>query len=97
MTRGRYAPGFLDDIERQTRYDLIWGGSTFPNGYEGADLIVYGHRDTVTFNGNGWPAPRIVGRTIGIDTLSQGVLTAIRLPDRRLFQSARYERDARRG
>jgi hypothetical protein len=30
-------------------------------------------------------------------TLSQGVLTAIRLPDRQLFQSARYERDVRRG
>ena len=95
-THGGVDPG-VDDIDRQTRAALIWGGTTFPNSYDGADLIVYGHRDTVTFNRDGWPAPRIVGRTIGIDTISQGVLTAIRLPDRRLFQSARYERDGRRG
>jgi len=45
----------------------------------------------VELNGEGWPAPRVVGRTIGIDTIKHGVLTAIRLPDARLFQSARYD------
>ena len=83
----------LGGIEQQTRAALVWGASTFPNAYDGADLIVYGHRDTVTFDSKGWPAPRIVGRTIGIDTSSQGVLTAIRIPDRRLFQSVRYMRN----
>jgi len=83
----------LGGIEQQTRAALVWGASTFPNAYDGADLIVYGHRDTVMFDGKGWPAPRIVGRTIGIDTISQGVLTAIRIPDRRLFQSVRYMRN----
>jgi len=81
----------IADVERQTRDALIWGGSTFPNGYDCADLIVYGLRDTVMFNVKRRPAPRIVGRTIGIDTISQGVLTAIRLPDRQLFQSARHD------
>ncbi len=33
----------------------------------------------------------IVGRTIGVDTISHGVLTAVRLPDHRIFQSARYD------
>ena len=36
------------------------------------------------------PAPTIVGRTIGIDTISHGVLTAVRLPDKKLFLSACY-------
>jgi hypothetical protein len=39
---------------------------------------------------DGWPAPRIVGNTIGIDTISHGVLTAIRMPERRIFQSTRH-------
>jgi hypothetical protein len=30
----------------------------------------------------------MVGNTIGIDTIGHGVLTAIRLPDRQLFQSS---------
>ena len=49
--------------------------------------------DTVIMrpNADGWPAPMIVGRTIGVDTISHGVLTAVRLPDQRVFQSARHE------
>ena len=39
---------------------------------------------------NGWPHPRVLGATVGIDTISHGVLTAMRFPDRRVFQSARY-------
>ena len=39
----------------------------------------------------GWPAPTILGRTIGIDTISHGVLTAVRLPDMNVFQSASYD------
>jgi hypothetical protein len=34
--------------------------------------------------------PALRGRTIGLDTISHGVLTAIRLPDRRIFQSGRH-------
>jgi hypothetical protein len=34
----------------------------------------------------------VQGRTIGIDTISHGVLTAIRLPDERVYQSGRYLR-----
>jgi hypothetical protein len=39
----------------------------------------------------GWPHPRIAGATIGLDTISHGVLTAVRLEDRRVFQSRRYQ------
>ena len=39
---------------------------------------------------DGWPHPRIVGRTYGLDTIGEGVLTALRLPDAAIFQSRRF-------
>jgi serine/threonine protein phosphatase 1 len=80
------------DAAAQARHDLIWGGAMFPDAYEGTELIVYGHRNNAVVDADGWPRPAVAGATIGIDTIAHGVLTAIRLPDRRLFQSARYER-----
>jgi len=80
----------IDRLEEQSREALIWGAGSFPNGYEGTEPVVYGHWDNAVLTA-GWPTPAIVGRTIGIDTISHGVLTALRLPDRRVFQSARYE------
>ena len=38
----------------------------------------------------GWPHPRIVGRTYGLDTIGEGVLTALRMPDAAVFQSRRF-------
>jgi len=78
-------------VEEQRRDAVIWGAGNFPDGYEGAALVVYGHWNNAASNADGWPTPTLVGRTIGIDTISHGVLTAIRLPDQRIFQSARYE------
>jgi hypothetical protein len=52
---------------------------------------VYGHRNNAVVSADGWPSPAILGRTIGIDTISHGVLTAVRLPDGRVFQSARFK------
>lgn len=75
-------------LQEQERRDLLWGAGDFPDGYEGGDILVYGHRNNAVLDADGWPAPRIVGRTIGIDTISHGVLTAIRLPDQKIFQSA---------
>ena len=80
----------ISRLQDQQRDALIWGGNGFPHGYDGAETVVYGHHDNATLNGNGWPAPTILGRTIGIDTISHGVLTAVRLPDRKVFQSARF-------
>jgi serine/threonine protein phosphatase 1 len=77
-------------IQDQPRRVLIWGADGFPGGYEGAEIVVYGHWNNATLNADRWPAPAITGRTIGIDTIDHGVLTAIRLPDRRVFQSARH-------
>jgi diadenosine tetraphosphatase ApaH/serine/threonine PP2A family protein phosphatase len=81
----------IGDVHDQPRDALIWGAGDFPNGYEGAELVVYGHRNNAVLNADNWPVPMVVGRTIGIDTISHGVLTAIRLPDQRIFQSARYQ------
>jgi len=80
--------GRVDEQERQA---LIWGAGDFPGGYTGAEILVYGHRNNAVLDADRWPAPRIAGRTIGVDTISHGVLTAIRLPDQRVFQSARFQ------
>jgi Calcineurin-like phosphoesterase. len=60
------------------------------NPYQGTETVAYGHWNNAEMDSQGWPTPRIVGSTIGIDTIAHGVLTAVRLPDRRLFQSAQY-------
>jgi diadenosine tetraphosphatase ApaH/serine/threonine PP2A family protein phosphatase len=80
----------IADVRDQTPEALMWGAGGFPNGYEGAEIVVYGHHDNAVVNAEGWPVPTVVGRTIGIDTISHGILTAIRLPDQRIYQSARY-------
>lgn len=78
------------ELRRQTRTALIWGAAGFPDSYRGDEVVVYGHWDNAPLNPDGWPLPAEGERTIGVDTISHGVLTAIRLPDRRVFQSARY-------
>ena len=78
-------------VEKQTRRALIWGARGFPEQYDGQETVVYGHWNNAELNADGWPLPAMINRTIGIDTITHGVLTAIRLPDQRLFQSARYE------
>jgi serine/threonine protein phosphatase 1 len=87
-THGGLDPS-VSSVHEQTRHDLIWGAGGFPDEYDGPDTVVYGHRNNAVVNAEGWPLPAIVGRTIGIDTISHGVLTALRLPDGRVFQSAR--------
>jgi serine/threonine protein phosphatase 1 len=92
---GFYSHGGVDPrvsgLQGQARKVLIWGVTGFPDRYDGAETVVYGHWNNADLDADGWPAPRIVGRTIGLDTISHGVLTAMRLPDQRVFQSARYE------
>jgi hypothetical protein len=80
----------LASLSDQPSRSLIWGHRSFPDRYTGTSPIVYGHWNNALLDADGWPAPRIVGNTIGIDTISHGVLTAIRMPDRRVFQSARH-------
>jgi Calcineurin-like phosphoesterase len=83
-------------LEEQTTDALIWGAKGFPQAYDGRELVVYGHHNNAEVDARGWPHPTIAGATIGIDTIAHGVLTAIRLEDRRVFQSAMFE-NAKRG
>jgi hypothetical protein len=87
-------PSILD-LGRQGRIPT-WGHATFPEEYRGERPVVYGHTNDAELDAAGWPWPRIVGRTYGLDTIGYGVLTALRLPDAEVIQSARYE-DAVRG
>lgn len=80
----------LASLSDQPPESLIWGHGSFPAAYHGTLPVVYGHWNNAVMDAGGWPAPRIVGKTIGIDTIKHGVLTAVRLPDRRIFQSARH-------
>jgi len=77
-------------VEEQRTEHLIWGTEGFPDLYKGDDLILYGHADDPVLDQKGWPHPRVVGRTYGLDTISTGVLTALRLPDGAIFQSNRF-------
>jgi len=78
-------------VEAQDRQPLLWGTDAFPGAYDGSDLVVYGHRDDAVLDDRGWPQPRFSDSTIGVDSISHGVLTAIALPGRRILQSARHE------
>jgi serine/threonine protein phosphatase 1 len=68
----------------------VWGPLGFPEDYEGNDAVVYGHHDNGVVDGEGSVRPCIgVNRTYGIDTISHGVLTAMRFPDGKVWQSGR--------
>ena len=75
-------------VENQRADDLIWGTESFPDEYDRDESVVYGHWNNAVVDG-GRPRPRIVNNTYGIDTIAYGVLTAVRFPDERVFQSDR--------
>ncbi|MCI0658029.1 MAG: serine/threonine protein phosphatase [Acidobacteria bacterium] len=79
-------------VERQDVECLIWGTDDFVEKYRGEDAIIYGHWNNAVLDWKRWPRPCITeNRTFGIDTISHGVLTAIRLPDGKVFQSRRFK------
>jgi serine/threonine protein phosphatase 1 len=77
-------------VDEQPPRALTWGVRGFPERYHGGAMVVYGHWNNAAVAADGWPHPLMIGNTIGIDTIAWGVLTAVRLPGRRVFQSARY-------
>lgn len=76
--------------EEQPLENLVWGTDGFPDRYMGRDKIVYGHADDSVLDDTGWPSPRIIHSTYGIDTISKGVLTALKLPEESIIQSSRF-------
>ena len=79
----------VESLENQMPFTLLMGTYDFPDRYCGPTLVVYGHHDDSEIR-DSWPHPRITPWTIGIDTISHGVLTAVRLPERTIVQSAKY-------
>jgi len=79
--------GILDPLDDNVH---VWGPLGFPEDYAGVDPVVYGHRDNAVVNGDGSVRPCVESNhTYGIDTVSHGVLTAMRFPGRRVWQSRR--------
>lgn len=74
---------------QQSAQSLVWGTRDFQTEYEGPAWLVYGHWHNTTRDESGRCVPAVIGRTIGIDTIDHGVLTAVRFPDLRVFQSGR--------
>jgi serine/threonine protein phosphatase 1 len=78
-------------VEEQDPKILPWGDTAFPDGYVGADPIVYGHHDNAVFDERNWPNPRLLpNKTYGLDTIRYGVLTAIRMPEAEVIQSGKH-------
>lgn len=80
----------LGVLDEQPPGALVWGPDDFPESYNGIEMVVYGHKGRAVVGDDGWPQPRVWRRTIGIDTSSHGVLTALRLPEGRIVQARRY-------
>jgi serine/threonine protein phosphatase 1 len=78
-------------IESQSQRNMLWGSYRFPDLYQGPETIAYGHYGDAVLDDNRWPHPVVQEHSIGVDTIKHGVLTAVQLPGRRLFQSARYD------
>jgi diadenosine tetraphosphatase ApaH/serine/threonine PP2A family protein phosphatase len=65
----------------------VWGPLGFPEDYVGREVVVYGHHDDGIVDAHGFTRPCIgANQTYGIDTISRGVLTCLRFPDKRVFQ-----------
>lgn len=78
-------------LEDQDPDDLIWGTDDFPDQYTSQDIVLYGHKGNPLMDKEGWPSPRIVNRTYGLDTIHTGILTALKLPEKIVIQSDRFK------
>ena len=79
--------GIVDPLDVNT---CVWGPSGFPEEYSGTDAVIYGHHNNAIVGPGGSVHPCIAAnKTYGIDTISHGVLTALRFPDGMIFQSAK--------
>jgi serine/threonine protein phosphatase 1 len=82
----------LDLVLAPEQVTIPWDMLGFPDEYRGEISVVYGHWGNSVEDENGWPLPCIrANRTFGIDTIAKGVLTAMRFPDHKIFQSERCD------
>lgn len=76
-------------VEEQQTQTLIWGTEEFLRHDEGSEFVVYGQWNDGLLDQTGWPRPRLCRSSIGIDTITSGVLSAVIMPECRVIQSAR--------
>jgi hypothetical protein len=57
-------------MQDQSREAVIWGDDGFPEQLERRETVVYGHWNNAVVSTGGWPTPRIIGVTIGLDTIA---------------------------
>jgi serine/threonine protein phosphatase 1 len=81
----------ISDLAAQPASAVVWGNPSFPSGYSAVVPVVYGHWHKTVPGPNGWPIPHVEGNTICLDTSEYGVVTAIRMPERRVIQSNEFE------
>jgi serine/threonine protein phosphatase 1 len=77
----------LGAVENQTSQALVWGTSDFQHRYTGEPPLVYGHWSNARSCPDGRAEPLVIGRTIGIDSITRGTLTALKMPDGLVLQS----------
>ena len=80
-------PDKPESFDGHDRASFIWGTHRFPESYSGIRTVVYGHWNNAVIRSDDPPSPKIVGDTIGIDTIAHGVLTAVEMPSRVIFRS----------
>ncbi|APZ96421.1 metallophosphoesterase [Fuerstiella marisgermanici] len=79
---GFYSHAGLDPLyplSEQNRQVLVWGEHTNFQCYSGKP-VVYGHWNNMLADDGGNRVPRRAGDTYGIDSIADGVLTALHLP-----------------
>ena len=82
----------VESMDAQRPRDITWGCDGFPERYHGVQAVVYGHKNYHDVDESGRPIPHILSNgAFGIDTMSSGVLTAVRFPDGKIFQSSQGE------
>lgn len=74
-------------VETQAEEILVHGHDDFPEKYCGPETVVYGHLGNASVDARGRSLPHVENGTFGIDTSEHGVVTALRLPDTKVFQS----------
>ncbi len=84
-------PGDGDALEDADEHGLVWGVTNFPGSYGGKLPVAFGHWDDAVLGKDGWPYPNVHENGCwGLDTISHGVLTAVRFPDETVIQSERF-------
>jgi serine/threonine protein phosphatase 1 len=75
-------------LDAQSEDDLVWGNRAFIKSFNGPDFVVYGHWANATVGEDGMCSPARTQFSLGIDTSSHGIVTAVQLPEVQIFQAA---------